>query len=242
MPMSNEKSQYWFLRIDDISGVAAILPEFFRDPDWGVILACRETTDESTPNPHYHIALRYKKLLTKQQTNNNLKARFNNLLGGNKDFTNVKWNFDDQEQRDKVYRYICKGKALHNPHTCNHCPEGENCKSDPPVIVANMPLGAVKLDTVQYHIDFWAHNVQNKKPETNKTDKIINEIIHELGQNPKSKPTREDILTMVIRAVKGKIFDRHAFPMAQAIYFHFHEEVCTQLFVHRLNKQFFPSQ
>lgn len=223
--MSAEKSQYWFVRIDDISGVAAILPEFYLDPDWGVILACRETPDESSLNPHYHIALRYKKMLTKQQTNNNLKTRFNNILKGNKDFSNVKWNFDDSEQRDNVYRYICKGKSL----------------NEQPDIVANMPHGAVKLDTEKYHADYWAINAKIKKPQGSKTDQIIQDIINELSQNPKSKPTREDISRLVIRAVKGKIFDRHAFPIVQAIYYHFHEEVCEQLFVNRLNTMFFPS-
>jgi len=104
-----------------------------------------------------------------------------------------------------------------------------------------MPHGAVKLDVVQYHVDYWTYNVKLTKPQGSKTDQIIQDIINELSQNPKQKPTREDILTMVIRATKGKIFDRHAFPIAQAVYFHFHEEICTQLFVHRLNKQFFPS-
>lgn len=235
--MSAEKSQYWFVRIDDISGVAAILPEFFRDPDWGVILACRETPDESSQNPHYHIALRYKKMLTKQQTNNNLKTRFNNILKGNKDFSNVKWHFDDQEQREKVYRYICKGKA----HVCGSDIERETSLNLPDI--THKPEFWSHQGILKYHDEYWAQNAKHGRTSGNKskTDQIISEIIHELSQNPKSKPTREDISRLVIRAVKGKIFDRHAFPIVQAIYYHFHEEVCEQLFVNRLNTMFFPS-
>lgn len=229
--MPDISAQEWFLRVDDVSGVSQLLPDFFRNKDWGVCLAVRESVDNATTpsvNPHYHILLKYKEARTKSTIIKYFKKIFT-MLNGNDDF-GFKSVGNDLEDKQKIYRYMCKGKNFHPD-----CPGCDDC----PEIIHN----PYKLNCYQYHIDYWQQNkkLTKRTKEPGFMDRVIAECIKELTQNPNNKPSFRHICEMALRASKGKLNHQQSLAIVQAVMYHFHPEETENNFHARMLRAFSPS-
>lgn len=224
--MPDSKAQDWFLRMDDISGVSQLLPEFFRNKDWGVILAVRESVDagSSLKNPHYHILLKYKEPRSQSTMGKYLKKIFPNLHG-NTDFA-FKPLGNKVGDVVKVANYMCKGVS----------------QEEEPDVAFNAPHS--NLNTSTLHDNYWKLNNQLSKTTRQAVgfmDRVIAESIEELSQNPNVKPSFRHICEQALRASRGKLNHQQSTAVVQAINWHFHPEEAENNFHLRMLRAFSPS-
>lgn len=220
--MPDDKSAYWFLRVDDISGFDVQTLCGYKE--WGAILAVREDPDNDSPNPHYHILLKYKDTRTKSTINKYLKELFP-VLEGNKVFSNAVANPADFEK--KVFPYMCKGKQY-----------GYNGSN--PNVVFNQSINPVDIRTA--HTLYWETRKNMKKGgESGKevTTKLIVAAKQLIQERTIKSPNWTDIANIVLEVAQGKLNDNVAFSCIQALMYHYNLEECKSTFTTRLYSKFY---
>lgn len=218
--MPDDKSTHWFLRVDDISGFN--VQQLCDNKDWGVILAVKEDPDNETPNPHYHILLKYKVVRCKSTINDYLRDLFP-VLKGNKVFGNTVATPGDFE--NKVYPYMCKGRqhgySDTNPNVC---------------------FNPTNLDIPKYHNLYYEQRKQMKKGgPTGKevSSKLIIAAKQLIQERTIKQPNWTDIANIVLEVSQGKLNDNLAFTVIQALMYHYNLEECKSTFTSRLYSKFY---
>lgn len=196
-----KKASAWSIRLDEIPGVTretVISWCRIHNP----VLCVREETDEETPNPHYHIALRTEDV-TQETIRNRLKKVFGDLPFTKSDFATAIWDNDD-----KLLQYFCKGPGWKT-----------KTPGSPPDIVFTTLLDATLTDL---HQAFWKEN--SRKGELVKSAKAKSpEVLDECYRHVKDMKLSNwyDAVSQVTYFLTdyygAKINDHILFPMVQHV-------------------------
>lgn len=211
--MPDLSSEFWFLRVDDISGFN--IQELISQKDWGVVYVVRESPES---NPHYHILLKYKTIRTKSTINKYLKEQFP-VLQGNGVFSNK-----TVEDVPPVLRYMSKG--THHGYT----------KQNPSVI------HNTNVDVEYQHNEYWRQfkglGGKTKSAEST-SDRYIRLVKEMVIARTYKTPTFTDLTSLLMEASNGKLNDNVAFACIQSLLYYYNPKETAETFNQRLYARFY---
>lgn len=215
------KSTAWSIRVDEIPGVTRE-----QIVNWsalnGAVLCVREETDEETPNPHYHIAIRT--LEVSQETiRNRVRKLFEGIEYSRSDYSTAVWDSDD-----KLLKYFSKG-----PGWKTKTPGGL-----PDVVFTNLLEATIK----SFHEDFWKENSsRGKKIKKSKID-LIDEIYEKAKEHKFTNwySAMEFVTGEFIDSMSGKVNDNVLFPLVQSVMWKLDPGSVKKTAYERMSQKFGP--
>jgi len=211
--MPDESSEYWFLRVDDISGFN--IQELISDKDWGVKYVVRESPES---NPHYHILLKYKTKRCKSTINDYLRDKFP-VLKGNKTFSNK-----TVEDLAPTVRYMSKGTQ--------HGYTEQN-----PSVTYNTNID-VKFQHNEYWRIFKGLSGGKTKSTEGASDRYIRLVKELVIARTYKKPNITDLCNLLMEVSNGKLNDHIAFACLQSLQYHYDPSATQASFVQRMCEKF----
>lgn len=219
-----KKASAWSIRIDEIPGVTretVISWCRIHNP----VLCVREETDEESPNPHYHIAMRTEEV-TQETIRNRIKKVFGDSPYSRSDFATATWDNDD-----KLLRYFCKGPGWK-----------EKTPGAPPDVV-HTSLLAMTIE--ELFREFWKENTRNG--ERVKTAKLKTpEILDECYNHVKAMKLANwyDAVSQVTYYLTdhygAKINDHVLFPLVQHVMWRLDPSAVRKDVADRILRKFGP--
>jgi len=232
---SNDKALAWMtvMEVLDLSGYEQKIK------DWCVqsrsLICSREVGNgKDTPYPHVHILTIYDEMISSQTIHNRAKKFFGDLSVNN--FRNTVWKSYKEDRG--LQQYVSKGPS--------------DTEQTPPVILYH-------TEDMEYimedHNNWWikhnqieeeraanAKKITSAKKQQNASDILIKQIIEQLDKT--HVPTHDgELFTQTCKHLlalrKGKTQDHFAFPIIQAVMYHYHPVDTANLFVERLHKKYF---
>jgi len=228
---ANEKFLAWHLRFDvkEAAPPGAADPPAAPAPRWpsefpvkfGVLFLVQEQGDQETPNPHYHAACVLSSPESKQTLQNRFKKMFPTHCGG--DYALMQWKLY-QHADDNLLQYMAKGPSKTVP--------------EQPVVLINNTLH----DPVNLFNAYWAKNTVMKaetaNPDLKKPAHEI--IIGRCARMDTYADQQEEVMTKTLAYYRGKVNDHVAFPVIQAVLYHFYPTKTEGDFRTRMLKKFSP--
>lgn len=233
--MVKKKSSAWSVRIDEIPGVTRDVIVAWCHK-YNAVLAVREETDDETPNPHYHIALRTEEV-SQETVRNWTKKAFGDSPFSRSDFATAIWDGDE-----KFLRYCCKGPNWHDIKT------GKTKQMDslrqPDVVMTQLLL----ITTNQLHADFWAANKAKGelvKKAKSKSPELVEEVVSQVRAKIASSEIADTWLSkcetaneILMDIYKGKVNDHVIFPILQSCMYHLDRKTTVADQFSRMLKKF----
>jgi len=211
--MPDLSSEYWFLRIDDISGFN--IQELISSKDFTVRYAVRESPES---NPHYHILLKYKTIRTKSTINKYLKELFP-VLNGNGVFSNK-----TVEDVQPVLRYMSKG--THHGYTEQN-----------PSVTHN-----TNVDVKHQHNEYWRlfKGLAGGKTKSTEgtSDRYIRQVKELVIARTYKQPNITDLCNLLMEVSNGKLNDHIAFACLQSLQYHYDPSATQASFAQRMCEKF----
>jgi len=203
--------------------------------DWCVqsrsLICSREVGNgKDTPYPHVHILTIYDEMISSQTIHNHAKKFFGQL----NNFRNTIWKSYKADRG--LQQYVSKGPS--------------DVQQTPPVILYHTEDMEYIMDD---HKNWWIeHNriesekskgkTTSSKKQQNASDILIAQIIEHLDKT--HVPTHDnELFTQICKHLlflrKGKTQDHFAFPVIQAVMYHYQPVDTANVFIQRLHKKYF---
>jgi len=219
-----KKSGAWSIRIDEIPGVTREVIN-----EWCIkhkaVLCVREETDEETPNPHYHIALRCEEV-SQETARNWTKKAFGDSPFSRSDFATATWDGDD-----KLLKYFCKGSGW---------------KAKTPGPLPDIVYTTLLPMTVQsLHSEFWAENSRKGdrvKSAKGKSPEMLDECYNHVKAMKLSNwyDAVHAVTCYLLEQYGAKINDHVLFPMVQSVMYRLDKPGIAKDVTERMIKKFGP--
>ena len=220
----SKKSSSWSVRIDEIPGVTR---EGIKE--WcvkhNVVLCVREETDEESPNPHYHIALRSSEV-SQETVRNWTKKVFGDSPYSRSDFATATWDGDD-----KLLKYFSKGS-------------GWKTKTKGPLPdVVHTTLLPMSLDSL--HSEFWEENTRKGdrvKSIKGKSPEMLDECYNHVKAMKLTNwyDAVHQVTYYLLDKYGAKINDHVLFPMVQSVMYRLDKPGIQKDVAERMIKKFGP--
>lgn len=222
----SKKSSSWSVRIDETPGVTR---EGIKE--WcvkhNVVLCVREETDEESPNPHYHIALRSSEI-SQETVRNWTKKVFGDSPYSRSDFATATWDGDD-----KLLKYFSKGA-------------GWKTKTKGPLPdVVHTTLLPMTLEAL--HTDFWIENTrkgERVKSAKGKSPEMLDECYRHVKAMKLANwhDAVSQVTHYLVDQYSAKINDHVLFPMVQSVLWRLDPTAIKHDVTDRMIRKFGPRQ
>jgi len=195
-----------------------------------VYLCVREEADVEVPNPHYHLLVKFDPPASRESLGTKISKLFSQQTMGKNDKHILKWNTIDAQYfsvDDKQSRYCCKGPDNEKPIY-------------PDVIYKTISDDLVK-DAHETYWNIWETvykpiRDKNTKKEIKRDEKIIKIFLSE-----GISPSFEQICSEVLKDYRGKVNDHVAWPVIQAVMYHFYPNRVRNDFMNRMRNKWNPT-
>jgi len=230
-----KKASAWSIRIDEIPGVTREVVSAWCSK-YNAVLCVREETDEETPNPHYHIALRTEEV-SQETVRNWTKKVFGDSPFSRSDFATAIWDGED-----KFLRYCCKGPDWQDVKS------GKTKQMDSPRLPNVVFTQLLKITTEDLHREFWAENKVKGtlvKKAKNKSPELVEEVVSQVRAKIASSEIADTWLSkcetaneILMDVYKGKVNDHIIFPVLQSCMYMLDRKVTVADQFSRMLKKF----
>ena len=230
-----KKSSAWSVRIDEIPGVTreAVIAWCHK---YNAVLAVREETDDETPNPHYHIALRTEEV-SQETVRNWVKKLFGDSVFSRSDFATAIWDGED-----KFLRYCCKGPDWQDVKS------GKTKQMDSPRQPDVVMTQLLMMTTTELNREFWTENKVKGdlvKKGKSKSPELVEEVVSQVRAKIASSEITDTWLSkcsmaneILMDVYKGKVNDHIIFPILQSCMYHLDRKTTVADQFSRMLKKF----
>lgn len=230
-----KKASAWSVRIDEIPGVTREVVSAWCSK-YNAVLCVREETDDETPNPHYHMALRTEEV-SQETVRNWVKKVFGDSPYSRSDFATAVWDGEDS-----FLRYCCKGPDWQDVKS------GKTKQMDSPRQPDVVFTQLLIITTVELSREFWAQNKAKgelvKKGKT-KSPELVDEVVARVRAKIASMEITDTWLSkcetaneILMDIYKGKVNDHVIFPILQSCMYHLDRKVTVADQFGRMLKKF----